>query len=236
MIEYNSIKQRWQWIKDKYPLCWNFESPRSWEEPWVLSQIENIALGSLLYLDCGCGRGGFSSYIAERFKQIEVHACDYFESGSREGGGSSELSAELAKKNVTYHEQDMRSMTFDSCSFDLVTCISVLEHIKESKASLLEMIRVLKPGGHLVVTVDVMLEKGWEINKTLDELAEVLICNEVRLLRPDRIPDPVELGTNPDVWHVSPQTWYLDWTPRIWNGKDYKWRWQSSIGYVVVKN
>jgi len=36
--------------------------------------------------------------------------------------------------------------------FDLITCISVLEHIPNHKAAVKGMFRLLKPGGHLVLT------------------------------------------------------------------------------------
>lgn len=36
--------------------------------------------------------------------------------------------------------------------FDLVTCISVLEHIKDSDQAISNMVSLLKPGGHLIVT------------------------------------------------------------------------------------
>ncbi len=36
--------------------------------------------------------------------------------------------------------------------YDLVTCISVLEHIEDHRAAVREMFRLLAPGGHLIVT------------------------------------------------------------------------------------
>jgi SAM-dependent methyltransferase len=36
--------------------------------------------------------------------------------------------------------------------FDMITCISVIEHIKEHAAAFQSMIRLLQPGGHLVLT------------------------------------------------------------------------------------
>lgn len=36
--------------------------------------------------------------------------------------------------------------------YDLVTCISVLEHIKNFRAAVRQMMRLLTPGGHLIVT------------------------------------------------------------------------------------
>ncbi len=36
--------------------------------------------------------------------------------------------------------------------FDFITCISVLEHIRDSEAAVKEMFRLLKPGGHLALS------------------------------------------------------------------------------------
>jgi len=36
--------------------------------------------------------------------------------------------------------------------FDLITCISVLEHVRESNIAVRNMLRLLNPGGHLILT------------------------------------------------------------------------------------
>lgn len=36
--------------------------------------------------------------------------------------------------------------------FDLITCVSVLEHIKNHRAAMANMLALLNPGGHLIVT------------------------------------------------------------------------------------
>ena len=52
--------------------------------------------------------------------------------------------------------EDATRMTFPDASFDIAASFSTIEHIPGSenrRAALREMIRVLRPGGHLVVTV-----------------------------------------------------------------------------------
>lgn len=44
-------------------------------------------------------------------------------------------------------------LPFADGSFDLVTCLDVVEHLDDDTAALREMRRVLRPGGHLLVTV-----------------------------------------------------------------------------------
>ena len=48
---------------------------------------------------------------------------------------------------------DATNMKFKDNTFDTVTCISALEHIDNYKKTANEMIRVLKPGGVLILTV-----------------------------------------------------------------------------------
>src|SRR5208282_4986502 len=37
-------------------------------------------------------------------------------------------------------------------TFDLVTCVSVIEHIVDHQTAFLNMLRLVKPGGHLIMT------------------------------------------------------------------------------------
>jgi SAM-dependent methyltransferase len=50
---------------------------------------------------------------------------------------------------------DLTRIPFPAASFDLVTCVSVLEHIPDYRRALAEMVRVLTPGGRLLLTTDV---------------------------------------------------------------------------------
>jgi SAM-dependent methyltransferase len=48
---------------------------------------------------------------------------------------------------------DGRSIPFPDASFDHVLCTEVLEHVEEPSALISEMLRVLRPGGTIMVTV-----------------------------------------------------------------------------------
>jgi 2-polyprenyl-3-methyl-5-hydroxy-6-metoxy-1,4-benzoquinol methylase len=47
----------------------------------------------------------------------------------------------------------VEELPFAGASFDLVTCLDVIEHTPDDGAALAELLRVTCPGGHLVVTV-----------------------------------------------------------------------------------
>jgi SAM-dependent methyltransferase len=55
---------------------------------------------------------------------------------------------------ITYDYGDVTETRFDDCSFDVITCLSVIEHGVDAEKFFPEMHRILKPGGVLVISVD----------------------------------------------------------------------------------
>ena len=50
-------------------------------------------------------------------------------------------------------DEDIRSPANLRADFDFISCISVIEHIHDAAAAFRSMIALLKPGGHLVLTM-----------------------------------------------------------------------------------
>lgn len=82
------------------------------------------------------------------------------------GCGARDISAYLRKHGVTEvtrydiasNEPDViigpiESMPFDDASFDSALCNAVLEHVVDAERGIRELARVVRPGGHIVVTV-----------------------------------------------------------------------------------
>jgi SAM-dependent methyltransferase len=72
-----------------------------------------------------------------------------------------------------YLVADARDTRLPDASFDVVTSVSVLEHIPQWERAIAEMMRVLRPGGHLVLTLDVKrtpVSSGF----TLEELSHLI--------------------------------------------------------------
>jgi SAM-dependent methyltransferase len=61
------------------------------------------------------------------------------------------LTAQFADR-LTYVWQDAARLPFDDDTFDAVTCLEALEFVPDPRAVLAELVRVLRPGGVLVVT------------------------------------------------------------------------------------
>jgi len=53
---------------------------------------------------------------------------------------------------VTYIWQDAQTLPFDADTFDAVTCLEALEFMPDPQAVLAELVRVLRPGGVLLIT------------------------------------------------------------------------------------
>jgi SAM-dependent methyltransferase len=111
--------------------------------------------GGCRILDIGCGKGRHTC-AASRLKNVVAIGSDisfdevleaknrliFQETLGEQGGG---LWATLVS--------DMTHLPFPDGYFDTVICSEVLEHIPDQKSAVQEAIRVLKPGGDLVVSV-----------------------------------------------------------------------------------
>lgn len=75
-------------------------------------------------------------------------------------------------------------------SQDIVYCISVLEHIEHFEETLAEMARILRPGGHLILTCDIDLKGNFSLGAAefsrLQRAIDTLFIHEL----PPRITHP----------------------------------------------
>ena len=107
----------------------------------------------ILDIGCGSGRHTCAAYGLEgvRVTGADLNLADLKQARQRldfhdhlgeHGGGAWSLSA-----------ADVTRMPFADNRFDMVVCSEVLEHIPDHKRAIREIIRVLKPGRPLVVSV-----------------------------------------------------------------------------------
>ena len=108
----------------------------------VLDVVESLPLSQPpRILDAGCGSGRNLMELA-RF-------------GSAVGLEPSERGAEVARARGVGEvaQAGIDAMPFDDASFDLITCLDVLEHIEDDRRALVELRRVVRPTGLLLITV-----------------------------------------------------------------------------------
>jgi SAM-dependent methyltransferase len=120
-------------------------------------------------LDIGCGSGRHTC-AASRFKNViaigaDINFDDVFEAKNRliQQEKLGEQESELWGTLVA----DINRMPFRNEFFDLVICSEVLEHIHEHRAAIYELIRVVRPGKDLVVSVPRFLPESicWALSE-----------------------------------------------------------------------
>lgn len=98
-------------------------------------------------LDAGCGPGFYVSEILERVGP----------EGSVVGVDASAAMLGLAARrsegqgNVSFHEGDVRALPVPDADFDRVLSVQVLEYVGDIPAALNELLRVLRPGGRVLI-------------------------------------------------------------------------------------
>ncbi len=103
-------------------------------------------------LDAGCGGG---RHLCEAFRRpgIDVAGVDLNWEDLCKSRGFLGLFDHEPKGNWIVSRADVTALPFSDGAFDVVLCSEVLEHVEDDRRAVRELVRVLKPGGDLVVTV-----------------------------------------------------------------------------------
>jgi len=110
------------------------------EEPFVHEIVDALPIG--LALDAACGTGRHTSYLAGRGHQVI-------------GVDSSADMLALARAKVpaaSFYEAPLDRIPLPDDHVDLAICALALAHLPDLKPAFAEFARVLRPGGHLIVT------------------------------------------------------------------------------------
>ena len=100
-------------------------------------------------LDVGCGIGGTSRHIAKTFgPDTRVTGITL---SPKQVERATELAAEQNLPNASFRVMNALAMDFPDDTFDLVWACESGEHMPDKKKYVEEMIRVLKPGGTIVI-------------------------------------------------------------------------------------
>ena len=107
----------------------------------IRNAINDYAKGALL--DLGCGNKPYESLYQP--KTISQTGCDVIQSDKN-------------RVDVICPVTDLK---FPDEQFDTILCTQVLEHVFEHDKMMSEIYRVLKPGGHIILTVPFV----WELHE-----------------------------------------------------------------------
>jgi ubiquinone/menaquinone biosynthesis C-methylase UbiE len=117
----------------------------------VLGDVDSANLGpGGRVLEIGCGAGHLTARLAERGLAVEaVDASPAMVESARalieEAGLGEQVSLGVA---------DVHALPFESAHFDLVVAVGVIPWLHSPAGAVAEMARVLRPGGHLILTAD----------------------------------------------------------------------------------
>lgn len=109
----------------------------------VFSDLLPSRLQGRKILDAGCGTGWFSRAAVERGADFVV-SLDIGANLLKQAGGKCDSHRVCS---------DVLQLPFPAESFDIVLCSEVIEHTPDPKAAFRELVRVLRRGGLLVLTV-----------------------------------------------------------------------------------
>lgn len=131
---------------------------RQWEYPFVFSEIEKYAAAHgerpIKIFDAGSGITFFPYFIKEVVQGAVMTCCDTRASLQKI---FKTVNARMGN-NVKFLYKNIRDTRLESDSFNIIYCISVLEHTKNYDEIIKEFVRLLKDNGILIVTFDISLD------------------------------------------------------------------------------
>jgi SAM-dependent methyltransferase len=118
------------------------------EQPIIDDIIDAIPAG--IAVDVGCGTGRHARHLAERGNQvIGLDSCPEML-----------MQARAKVPGASFIEGDLCHLPLGDDTVDIVVCALVLTHIPDLQAPMAEFVRVLRPGGDLVISDSAGLAAG----------------------------------------------------------------------------
>jgi ubiquinone/menaquinone biosynthesis C-methylase UbiE len=132
-------------------VLWNMNSRHSKVTDWGLSHISIEKHDTVL--DVGCGGGRTVSKLAAIATQGKVYGVDYSKESVAVANRTNRQWIDMAR--VEIREGAVSQLPFSEDVFDLVTAVETHFWWPDLPADMREVLRVLKPGGKLIIIAEV---------------------------------------------------------------------------------
>ena len=104
-------------------------------------------------LDIGCGGGATLRRLLKRSKNAQVYGIDISEESVAK---AIKVNADVIDKQVFVQQGSAAELPYEDGKFDLVTAVETVYFWPNLPSCLQEVRRVLKPGGHFAIMVEVI--------------------------------------------------------------------------------
>jgi SAM-dependent methyltransferase len=109
---------------------------------WYLEPVGDQTLDGRVVLDAGCGMGRHTHHLLARGAQVVA----------LDASPAVEVAfANNASARALFLQADLLHLPLENETFDLACCLGVLHHVDNATRGVQELVRVLRPGGWLVV-------------------------------------------------------------------------------------
>jgi SAM-dependent methyltransferase len=132
-------------------VLWNMNSRHSKVTDWGLSHISIEKDATVL--DVGCGGGRTVSKLAAAATQGKVYGIDYSSESVAIANRTNRQWIDVAR--VEIWEASVSQLPFAADTFDLVTAVETHFWWPDLPADMREVLRVLKPGGTLIIIAEI---------------------------------------------------------------------------------
>ena len=123
----------------------------SLNHPWHITVGRLLPnLQGLRVLEIGCGRGEFAIWLSDKYSHAEITAIDY----SGVAISLAQSRAATRGNQILFKVEDSQALSFENCSFDYVISCECMEHVPYPAKMAKEIYRVLRPGGHFILTTE----------------------------------------------------------------------------------
>jgi len=128
----------------------------------LLPHIDSMRMNSFHILEIGCGPIGIINYVNWGTRYAIDPLEDFYK--------SNETLTKLRDSRVQYLVGTGERIPFEDGLIDLVILDNVLDHVHKTNEVMSEILRILKPGGILYLTVNIRTPFGTQFHKIISKL------------------------------------------------------------------